>query len=65
MPVTNVTTDPDSRSLTITAEFAAPPERVFAIYADPRQVEKVFGPPATRPPSSTTTSASAARSPTT
>lgn len=45
MPVTNVTTDPDTRSLTITAEFAAPPERVWEIYADPRQVEKIFGPP--------------------
>ncbi|HZB42789.1 MAG TPA: SRPBCC domain-containing protein [Ilumatobacter sp.] len=45
MPVTDVTHDLDSRTLTITAEFAAPVERVWQIYADPRQLEKVFGPP--------------------
>ncbi|WP_367618868.1 SRPBCC domain-containing protein [Brevibacterium sp.] len=27
------------------AEFAAPPERVWEVYADPRQLEKVWGPP--------------------
>jgi uncharacterized protein YndB with AHSA1/START domain len=45
MPVTDVTHDLDTRSLTITAEFAAPVERVWQIYADPRQLEKVWGPP--------------------
>jgi uncharacterized protein YndB with AHSA1/START domain len=45
VPVTDVTHDLDSRTLTITAEFAAPVERVWQIYADPRQLEKVFGPP--------------------
>ena len=45
MPVTDVTHDLDSRTLTITAEFAAPVERVWQIYADPRQLERVFGPP--------------------
>jgi uncharacterized protein YndB with AHSA1/START domain len=45
MPVTDVTPDLDSRSLTITAEFAAPVDRVFAIYADPRQMERIWGPP--------------------
>ena len=45
MPVTDVTHDLDSRTLTITAEFAAPVERVWQVYADPRQLEKVFGPP--------------------
>ncbi|OZM83792.1 SRPBCC domain-containing protein [Pseudonocardia sp. MH-G8] len=45
MPVTDVTHDMDTRSLTITAEFAAPVERVWQIYADPRQLEKVWGPP--------------------
>ena len=45
MPVTDVTHDLDTRSLTITAEFAAPVERIWAIYADPRQLEQVFGPP--------------------
>ena len=45
MPVTDITKDIDTRTLTITAEFAAPVERVWAMYADPRQLEKVWGPP--------------------
>ncbi len=45
MPVTNVTTDHDARTLTITADFAASVERVWAVYADPRQLERVWGPP--------------------
>ena len=45
MPVTDVQKDLDQRTLTITAEFAAPVDRVFAIYADPRQLERVWGPP--------------------
>ncbi len=45
MPVTNVTKDIDNRRLTITAQFAAPVERIWALYADPRQLEKVWGPP--------------------
>lgn len=45
MPVTNITSDLDNRTLTITAEFAAPVERVWQVYADPRQLEKVWGPP--------------------
>jgi len=45
MPVTNVTHDVDARTLTITAQFAAPLARVWQIYADPRQLEKVWGPP--------------------
>jgi uncharacterized protein YndB with AHSA1/START domain len=45
MPVTNISKDIDNRILTITAEFAAPVERVWALYADPRQLEQVWGPP--------------------
>lgn len=45
MPVTDVSHDLDTRTLTITAEFAAPVERIWKIYADPRQLEQVFGPP--------------------
>lgn len=45
MPVTDVTTDLDTRTITITARFAAPVERVWALYADPRQLERVWGPP--------------------
>ncbi len=45
MPVTDVTHDIDTRTLTIVADFAAPVERVWQVYADPRQLEKVWGPP--------------------
>ena len=45
MPVTDVTHDLETLALTITAEFAAPVERIWQIYADPRQLEQVFGPP--------------------
>ncbi|GAB91740.1 SRPBCC family protein [Gordonia rhizosphera] len=45
MPVTNAVHDLETRTLTITAEFAAPPQRIWQIYADPRQLEKIWGPP--------------------
>ncbi|OBF10298.1 polyketide cyclase [Mycobacterium sp. ACS4054] len=45
MPVTGVQHDPENLTLTITAEFAAPVERIWQVYADPRQLEKVWGPP--------------------
>jgi uncharacterized protein YndB with AHSA1/START domain len=45
MPVTNVSHDADALTLTITAEFAAPRARIWQIYADPRQLEKIWGPP--------------------
>ncbi|WP_157157627.1 MULTISPECIES: SRPBCC domain-containing protein [unclassified Diaminobutyricimonas] len=45
MPVIDIAKDVDNRTLTITAEFAAPVDRVWALYADPRQLEKVWGPP--------------------
>lgn len=45
MPVTNAQQDLDNLTLTITAEFAAPVQRIWEIYADPRQLEKVWGPP--------------------
>ena len=45
MPVTSVNHDLESLTLTIVAEFAAPVQRVWDLYADPRQLEKVWGPP--------------------
>lgn len=45
MPVTDITKDLDTRTLTITARFEAPVTRVWALYADPRQLERVWGPP--------------------
>ena len=46
MPVTDVRHDADA--LTLTADFAAPVERVWQVYADPRQLEQVWGPPSYR-----------------
>ena len=45
MPVTRFTHDLDTLTITIEATFAAPVERVWEVYADPRQLEKVWGPP--------------------
>ena len=45
MTVTNVHKDPDARTMTITAEFDAPVERVWQMWADPRQLERWWGPP--------------------
>jgi len=45
MPVTDVSHDLDARSLTIVADFDCPPKRIWEIYADPRQLERIWGPP--------------------
>ncbi|SJM59368.1 hypothetical protein CZ771_10930 [Actinomycetales bacterium JB111] len=44
MPIIDFTTDIPARTITITARFEAPVRRVFALYADPRQVEQIWGP---------------------
>jgi uncharacterized protein YndB with AHSA1/START domain len=45
MTVTAVRKDPDALTLTLTAEFPAPPDRVWRLWADPRQLERWWGPP--------------------
>jgi uncharacterized protein YndB with AHSA1/START domain len=45
MPVTDVQHDLDNLTLTIVADFAAPVQRIWQVYADPRQLEKIWGPP--------------------
>ena len=45
MTVTAVHKDPDALTLTLTAEFDASPERVWELWADPRQLERWWGPP--------------------
>lgn len=45
MPVTDVTTDPEALTMTLTAEFAAPVERLWQAFSDPRQLERFWGPP--------------------
>ncbi len=45
MPVTDVTTDPEALTMTLVADFAAPIERVWNAFTDPRQLELFWGPP--------------------
>ena len=45
MPVTDVSHDLDARTLTIVADFAGLPKRIWEVYADPRQLERIWGPP--------------------
>ena len=45
MTVTAVRKDPGSLTMTLTAEFDASPERVWQLWADPRQLERWWGPP--------------------
>ncbi|MBA2264676.1 MAG: SRPBCC domain-containing protein [Chloroflexi bacterium] len=45
MTVTAVRKNRDDLSMTITAEFDASPERVWQLWADPRQLERWWGPP--------------------
>ncbi len=46
MTVTAVRKDPVALTLTLTAEFDASPARVWDLWADPRQLERWWGPPA-------------------
>jgi uncharacterized protein YndB with AHSA1/START domain len=43
MPVSDVQQDLGALSLTITAEFAVPVQRIWQVYADPRQLGRVWG----------------------
>jgi uncharacterized protein YndB with AHSA1/START domain len=43
--VTAVAKDADALTLTVTAEFDASPDRVWQLWADPRQLERWWGPP--------------------
>jgi len=45
MTVTAVHKDPDALSMTVMAEFEATPDRVWRLWADPRQLERWWGPP--------------------
>jgi uncharacterized protein YndB with AHSA1/START domain/pimeloyl-ACP methyl ester carboxylesterase len=46
MTVTGVRKDPRALTMSIDAEFDAPPERVWQLWADRRQLERWWGPPA-------------------
>jgi uncharacterized protein YndB with AHSA1/START domain len=45
LSVIRVDKDLDSLTLTVVAEFDAPPERVWQLWADPRKLERWWGPP--------------------
>lgn len=45
MPITEVITDTDALTLTVIADFTVPVRRLWDAYADPRQIEKFWGPP--------------------
>jgi uncharacterized protein YndB with AHSA1/START domain len=45
MTVTAVHKDADKLTMTLDAEFEATPERVWQLWADPRQLERWWGPP--------------------
>ncbi|MFD8379897.1 SRPBCC domain-containing protein [Streptomyces sp. NPDC059679] len=45
MSVTSLDKDFDSLTLTLIADFTAPVERVWRLWADPRQLERWWGPP--------------------
>jgi len=45
MPITSVEKDLDQLTITIVADFTAPLARLWDAYADPRQIERFWGPP--------------------
>jgi uncharacterized protein YndB with AHSA1/START domain len=45
MTVTSVQKDPEAKTMTVVAEFDAPVERAWQLWADPRQLERWWGPP--------------------
>jgi uncharacterized protein YndB with AHSA1/START domain len=45
MPVVEIRKDPEALTMTVVAQFAPPVARVWAAYADPRQLERFWGPP--------------------
>jgi uncharacterized protein YndB with AHSA1/START domain len=45
MPLTSITKDAATLTLTVVAEFPVPQQRLWDAYADPRQLERFWGPP--------------------
>jgi uncharacterized protein YndB with AHSA1/START domain len=45
MPITSITPDPDALTLTLIADYPVPVERLWQAWADPRQIERFWGPP--------------------
>lgn len=45
MPITSVEKNPAALTMTVVADFPVPVRRLWDAYADPRQIEKFWGPP--------------------
>lgn len=45
MPVTSVTSDPETLTMTLVGDYPVPVERLWEAFADPRQLERFWGPP--------------------
>ncbi|MBW3572927.1 MAG: SRPBCC domain-containing protein [Gemmatimonadetes bacterium] len=44
MPITSVTSDTSALTLTVVGDYPVPVERLWEAYADPRQLERFWGP---------------------
>jgi uncharacterized protein YndB with AHSA1/START domain len=44
MPITSVTSDANALTLTVVGDYPVPVERLWQAYADPRQLERFWGP---------------------
>lgn len=44
MPITSINSDPKKLTLTVVGDYPVPVERLWSAYADPRQIEKFWGP---------------------
>ncbi|HWE66725.1 MAG TPA: SRPBCC domain-containing protein [Acidimicrobiales bacterium] len=45
MPISSVVKDPETLTLTVVADFPVPQQRLWDAWADPRQLERFWGPP--------------------
>lgn len=45
MPITSVTSNPETLTLTVIGDYPVPLERLWNAWADPRQLERFWGPP--------------------
>lgn len=45
MPVTDITTDTENLTMTLTADVDAPVDRLWRVFTQPRQLERFWGPP--------------------
>lgn len=46
MPLTSITKDPAKLSITVVGDYPVPQKRLWEAFADPRQLERFWGPPA-------------------